>query len=552
MEYTALYRKYRPNSFDLVCGQEHIVTSLKNQIKHNRIAHAYLFCGTRGTGKTTLAKLFAAAVNCTDENKPCGKCKSCEDFFHNRSLNIIEMDAASNNGVDDVRNIIEQIEYAPTDAKYKVYIIDEVHMLSGSAFNALLKTLEEPPAHIIFILATTEPNKLPATILSRCQKYEFHQIAADIIFDRLKYVADMEKIDIDDEAIDYIARAGDGSMRDALSIMDSCYSFCLDNEKIDINKVTEMLGTADNATYCRMLHSIINGDAKGVLALVKRFSNKGMDYYRIASDFLWFLRNLMILKVDSALNDILSVSKSDLIEMQDIADIVELDRIIGYIKTLALLTQRLKLSSIKRIELETTLILMCEKNADSTVDNLFGDSQNHNDIKLTRHTEPESNQAEMIKKPEKSEINTDEVPWDIETNKCEEPISKAEPTHMVKASDVLHEQLTDIKATVIDDNIDIKAIQAESSGLIKAMLGKVRLIKKAENIVIVATDSFTKAFFEKENNIYELKKILEKVGIIGYNIKCDLNVRDKKVYTKEQKEDIIKENITNVNITWEE
>ena len=218
MSYTALYRKFRPQEFEDVKGQEHIVTTLKNQIKADRIGHAYLFCGTRGTGKTTVAKIFAKAVNCEHpvDGSPCGKCPVCQGIAAGTSMNVIEIDAASNNGVDNIRQIREEVSYRPTEGKYKVYIIDEVHMLSAGAFNALLKTLEEPPAYVIFILATTEAHKIPITILSRCQRYDFHRISIDTITDRLAELMRTEQVDVEERALRYVAKAGDGSMRSIL------------------------------------------------------------------------------------------------------------------------------------------------------------------------------------------------------------------------------------------------------------------------------------------------------------------------------------------------
>ena len=227
MSYTALYRKFRPQEFTDVRGQDHIVTTLKNQIKADRIGHAYLFCGTRGTGKTTIAKIFARAVNCEHpaDGSPCGECAACRSIAAGTSMNVIEIDAASNNGVDNIRQIREEVEYRPTEGRYKVYIIDEVHMLSIGAFNALLKTLEEPPSYVIFILATTESHKIPITILSRCQRYDFRRISIDVIASRLRELMDEEQVTVEEKALRYIAKAGDGSMRDALSLLDQCIAF---------------------------------------------------------------------------------------------------------------------------------------------------------------------------------------------------------------------------------------------------------------------------------------------------------------------------------------
>ena len=227
MAYTALYRKWRPQTFEDVRGQEHIVTALRNQINSGRIGHAYLFCGTRGTGKTSIAKILARAVNCEHpvNGSPCNRCASCQAILNGSSMNVVEIDAASNNGVDNIREIRDEVRYSPTDAKYRVYIIDEVHMLSAGAFNALLKTLEEPPSYVIFILATTEVHRIPITVLSRCQRYDFRRISTDTLYDQLKKLTDAEGIAIEEKALRYIARLGDGSMRDSQSLLEQCVAF---------------------------------------------------------------------------------------------------------------------------------------------------------------------------------------------------------------------------------------------------------------------------------------------------------------------------------------
>lgn len=261
MSYTALYRKFRPSTFDQVKGQDHIVQTLKNQINANRIGHAYLFCGTRGTGKTSVAKIFAKAVNCEHpvDGSPCNECETCRGITNGSAMNVIEIDAASNNGVDNIRQIRDEIQYSPSSGKYTVYIIDEVHMLSIGAFNALLKTLEEPPAYVIFILATTEPHKIPITILSRCQRYDFKRISIDTIAARLSELMEKESIEVEDKAIRYVAKAADGSMRDALSLLDQCIAFYL-GQKLTYDNVLDVLGAVDNEIFSRLTRSVIDSD----------------------------------------------------------------------------------------------------------------------------------------------------------------------------------------------------------------------------------------------------------------------------------------------------
>ena len=278
MSYQALYRKWRPGTFEDVRGQEHIVKTLKNQIKLQRVGHAYLFCGTRGTGKTSVAKIFAKAVNCLDpkDGSPCGECAMCRSIQSQSSMNVIEIDAASNNGVDNIREIREEVEYSPTEGRYKVYIIDEVHMLSIGAFNALLKTLEEPPEYVIFILATTEAHKIPITILSRCQRYDFRRITVDTIAKRLQELVDKEGMDVEEKAVRYIARAADGSMRDALSLLDQCVAFYL-NERLTYEHVLDILGAVDTSVFSRLLHCIMSQNVSDALKLIEEVVIQGRE-----------------------------------------------------------------------------------------------------------------------------------------------------------------------------------------------------------------------------------------------------------------------------------
>ena len=266
MSYMALYRKFRPNEFEDVKGQDAIVQTLKNQINADRIGHAYLFCGTRGTGKTTVAKIFAKTVNCEHptEDGPCGECRICKAIAAGASMNVIEIDAASNNGVDNIREIIDEVSYSPAEGKYKVYIIDEVHMLSPGAFNALLKTLEEPPSYVIFILATTEVHKIPITILSRCQRYDFKRISIDTITDRMKELMDTEQVQVEDRALRYIAKVADGSMRDALSLLDQCIAFHLGKE-LTYDMTLDVLGAVDTEVFSKLLRKVLQGDVTGAI-----------------------------------------------------------------------------------------------------------------------------------------------------------------------------------------------------------------------------------------------------------------------------------------------
>ena len=313
MSYTALYRKFRPSEFSDVKGQDHIVTTLKNQINADRIGHAYLFCGTRGTGKTTVAKIFAKAVNCEHpvDGNPCGECASCRAIAAGTSMNVIEIDAASNNGVDNIREIRDEVAYSPTEGKYKVYIIDEVHMLSIGAFNALLKTLEEPPSYVIFILATTEAHKIPITILSRCQRYDFRRITVETIADRLRELTEKEQVEVEDKALTYIAKAADGSMRDALSLLDQCIAFYL-GQTLTYENVLDVLGAVDTEVFSRLLRNVLKRDIPKVMDTVDELIMQGRELSQLAADFTWYLRNLLLAKTSDQLEDVLEVSSENL------------------------------------------------------------------------------------------------------------------------------------------------------------------------------------------------------------------------------------------------
>lgn len=356
--YLALYRKYRPRTFEDVRGREVIVRTLKNQIVSGRIAHSYLFCGTRGTGKTTIAKIFAKAVNCENpkDGSPCCECPSCRAIGADASLNVVEMDAASNNGVDDIRNIIDQVAYSPTQGKYRVYIIDEVHMLSMAAFNALLKTLEEPPSYAIFILATTEPNKLPITILSRCQRYDYGRLSTETIEGRLREVSDAEGLEVEDKALRYIAGAADGSMRDGLSLLDQCNAFNYGNEVLTYEKTLEILGAVDTRVFSRLYNHIHSGDTAAALKVLEDVLMQGREMMQFVADFLWYLRNLMLLCASESTKDSLDISADNLSQMIEDARKSELSEIMREIRIFSALVEQIRYSASRRILTEMAII----------------------------------------------------------------------------------------------------------------------------------------------------------------------------------------------------
>lgn len=366
MGYTALYRKFRPGEFEDVKGQDVVVRILRNQIKTGRIGHAYLFCGTRGTGKTTVAKIFAKAVNCEHpvDGSPCGVCEMCQSISAGTSMNVIEVDAASNNGVDNIRRIREEVAYRPTEGRYKVYIIDEAHMISDSAFNALLKTLEEPPEYVIFILATTEARKIPVTILSRCQRFDFKRISIDTICDRLNELIDREGLDAEEKAVRYIARAADGAMRDALSLLEQCVTFYL-GERLTYDQVLDVLGAVDTDVFSRLFRDLVKRDVKKVISSVDELMMQGRELTQFSEDFIWYLRNLLLIQCSDDAEEALDVSTESLQQLKEEAKMIETEELIRYIRIFSKLTGELKYATQKRVLLEVTFIKLCRPQMES-------------------------------------------------------------------------------------------------------------------------------------------------------------------------------------------
>lgn len=362
MSYVALYRKWRPDVFSEVKGQEHVVTTLKNQLVHDRIGHAYMFHGTRGTGKTTMAKLFAKAVNCErrlPDGSPCNECEMCQAITRGTSMNVIEIDAASNNGVDNIREIREEVQYSPATGKYKVYIIDEAHMLSPPAFNALLKTLEEPPSYVIFILATTDTHTIPITILSRCQKYDFHRISIETISERLSDLLQREHVAFEEKAVHYIAKVGDGSMRDALSILDQCIAYLL-GEELTYDKVLEILGAVDIEIFDEMLGYIWQEKVVEALALLDKVMWQGRDLNQFVSDFIWYLRNLLLVQSGESGIEMIDVSGEYRSMMINKAKELSSEALMRYIRDLSEVGNHMRFASQKRVVLDIAVMKLCK------------------------------------------------------------------------------------------------------------------------------------------------------------------------------------------------
>ena len=369
MSYTALYRKWRPASFGDVKGQDAIVQTLKNQITSQRAGHAYLFCGTRGTGKTSIAKIFARAVNCEHpkDGSPCNECASCKAIASGSSMNVVEIDAASNNGVENIRDIREQVQYPPTEGRYRVYIIDEVHMLSIGAFNALLKTLEEPPSYVIFILATTEVHKIPITILSRCQRYDFKRISLETIADRLQELTTAEQIEVEERALRYIAKAADGSMRDALSLLDQCVAFHF-GKALTYENVLEVLGAVDTSVFTQMFRAVEEGRTRDCILILEEMVVQGRELGQFVADFIWYLRNLLLLKSADDPQGLVDASQEHLKQMEEDAKRADSERLMRYIRTFSDLSNQLRYGTQKRVLVEVALIRLTKPAMETSLD----------------------------------------------------------------------------------------------------------------------------------------------------------------------------------------
>ncbi|CEP81525.1 DNA polymerase III subunit gamma/tau [Paraclostridium sordellii] len=367
----ALYRAYRPQNFKDVVGQNHIIRTLKNQIQNNNVGHAYLFCGTRGTGKTSTAKIFARVVNCENsvDEEPCNECEVCKDILNDNIMDVIEIDAASNNSVDDIREIRENVKYTPAKCKYKVYIIDEVHMLSQGAFNALLKTLEEPPSYVIFILATTEPHKIPATILSRCQRFDFKRVTVKDMAIRMKEICDDVNIDVDERALNLIARNSQGALRDALSILDQCMSFS--EGDIEYKDVVDLLGTVNIEQLFQMAEYVIKEDTKKCLEILNEFVIWGKDIKNLVDDLIDHFRNLMVCKVSKDLDEIISLPDETVELLKNQSSLIETNEIIRILNILSTTQDAIKSSTNPRVLAEVSIMKLSQPMFDDSKEALL-------------------------------------------------------------------------------------------------------------------------------------------------------------------------------------
>ena len=503
----ALYRVYRPKTFGDVVGQEHIVKTLKNQIKNNNIGHAYLFSGTRGTGKTSTAKIFARAVNCLNpiNEEPCNECEICIDTLNDNIMDIVEIDAASNNSVDDIRELRESVKYTPSKAKYKVYIIDEVHMLSQGAFNALLKTLEEPPSYVIFILATTEPHKIPATILSRCQRFDFKRVPSKDIASRMSYICKKENIEAEEKALSLIARNSQGALRDALSILDQCISF--GNEKIEYNDVIELLGTVNIDELFELSQSIIDENTKKSLEILNEFIIWGKDIRNLINDLIDHFRNLMVCKVSKDLDEIISLPEESIERLKEQSQNVNINDLIRILNILSETQDSMKSSSNTRILAEVTIMKIAQPMFDESKEALIKRIENLEEKIESGNIKVSTVQIEQSKDVKSQIIEDDKVEENKEDVAYEEV--KSEDVRLVESS---WKKIT-------------QKIKDDRKLSIAALLKEVNTFNVKDNILyLIFNDnfSFARSRLNSKETIEYIESIIREVLNRSFNIQIYL------------------------------
>ena len=536
MGYTALYRKFRPLNFYEMVGQEHITKTLKNQIISNRVGHAYLFNGGRGTGKTSAAKILARAINCLNskDGEPCNECEICKGALSGALTDIVEMDAASNNSVEDIRSIREEVNFLPTKAKYRVYIIDEVHMLSTGAFNALLKTLEEPPEHVKFILATTEPQKLPATILSRCQRFDFKRISNEDIIKRLKIVCEESNIEITEEALNIIASFSEGAMRDALSILERCIQD--GDNKIEANKIKELIGIPKTIYVHKIVEAIIKYDIDNSLKVANEILEEGKDINNLLWEIVKYIKDILVYKATGKLEIYNDEEKN---QIKEISEIIEKERLINLVYEFSKLENDIKYSTQKNIIFQAGIIRLCNKveHKDTTdleqrinrIEKFLTNNKgNYNSVQIETKVESVqkniSNMEVNGTKPKQNNINKKEIQTNKYSNKAEEYWPQIVRDLKQNGKIVLYTNLINSRAKEINDmTVGIEFPKGLTS-FGKTILEKQENIKEISSLVSIASGkSMNIKYITNEGNINQITeedsiKNLAKEADIPFNI----------------------------------
>ena len=510
MEYTAMYRKFRPQTFSEIVGQDHIITTLKNQIKSGRIGHAYLLNGVRGTGKTSTAKILARAINCLNlqDGEPCNECENCKGILNGTITDVLEMDAASNNSVEDIRNIREEINFLPTVAKYRVYIIDEVHMLSTGAFNALLKTLEEPPLHAKFILATTEPQKLPATILSRCQRFDFKKIDNKNIKKRLQIVCNEMNLKVEEDALDIIAVLSEGAVRDALSILERCAQ---ENENIDANLVKELVGIPKLTYIHKITKAVIEKDVDTSLATIEEVLNEGKDLVNFTWEIIKYIKDILVYKATKKLE---IYNKEEIEQIAEIAEKSSKELLINLIYKFSELENSLKFSSQKTILFQAGIIKMCNTQENNSLEERIEELER----KLSNLS---TNTVSVVNTPIQAQAKFEQRP---STNATKIEVPKANPVKNIEVK----EQQTPVNAEVkvqANQGIDLSNKSAEGywpkvlsdlkqNGKVMLYANLINTVAKQINDMTIGIEfkgglnSFRKELLEKPENKNELIRLV--------------------------------------------
>jgi DNA polymerase III, subunit gamma and tau len=532
LAYTALYREWRPKTFQDVVGQDHITVTLKNQIKNNRIAHAYLLCGTRGTGKTSTAKIFSKAVNCLNlqDGEPCNECEMCQKINNGLSIDVIEMDAASKRRLEDIKDVIENVKYPPQEGKYKVYIMDEVHMLTQEAVNAFLKTLEEPPSNVIFILATTDPQKLPITILSRCQKFDFRRIKSSNVFDRLRNIAKDQGVFADDKSLNLIARMCDGAMRDALSILDQAIS--MGEGKVEYDGVVTMLGLVSNENLLKLTESIIEKNVESSMRIIDDIVFSGKDIYTFIRDMITHMRNLLMVKVSQNPEEILDMSEENISFIKNQAQKIRIEEIMRNIRILQDAEEQSKWTKQSRIYLELGVIKMCKIEYDTS-----------KEVMLSR-----LNRLEEALKDGEIKVSCERVIPKVVNKEA------SEKSEGIRKEEIIRESIQPVKQENVYSKVSLDMVKKSWRDILEAVKARRQMVLfaalttgevvKCENGIITIEYkkdyAFHKQRLEKEENRRLLEDVFSEILKDRLKIQCIIDGEDVKIL-KDSPEQLLKD-----------